>query len=164
MQIYHYSHKTGEYIGTGVADESPLEPGVWLIPANATSIPPLQPLDGHIVTFMGDAWEYIPVTPPPPEPEPTEAEILATMKSAIQGYLDTKPKEREYDGILSLCTYATSTNPKFAAEGQAGVEWRDAVWAKSYEIMAAVKAGERPIPTKEELLAEMPVFKWPDEI
>lgn len=162
MQIYHYSHKTGEYIGTGVADESPLEPGVWLIPANATSIPPLQPLDGHIVMFRGDAWEYIPVTPPPPEPEPTEAEILATMKSAIQRYLDTKSKEREYDGILSLCTYAASTNPKFAAEGRAGVLWRDACWAKGYEIMGAVLNGLRPIPTVDELLAEMPEFVWHD--
>ena len=40
MKIYHYHPITKEYIGEGVADESPLEPGVFLIPAYATDIPP----------------------------------------------------------------------------------------------------------------------------
>ena len=97
-------------------------------------------------------------------PVPTQEEILKTLTDAIQNHLDTKPKERLYDGILSLCTYATSMNPKFAAEGQAGVVWRDACWAKGYEIMAEVQAGTRETPTVEELLAELPVFRWPDEI
>lgn len=94
---------------------------------------------------------------------PTTEETIEIMCQAIQDHLDTKPKERLYDGILSLCTYATSTNPKFAAEGQAGVEWRDACWAKGYEIVAEVQAGTREIPTVDELLAELPVFVWPDE-
>lgn len=101
---------------------------------------------------------------PPVEPVPSPEETLKTMRDIIQDYLDTKSKERLYDGILSLCTYATSTNPKFAAEGQAGVEWRDACWAKGYEIMAEVQAGTREIPTVDELLAELPAFHWPDEV
>lgn len=95
-------------------------------------------------------------------PVPTLEEIQKTLTDAIQNHLDTKPKERLYDGILSLCTYATSSNPKFAAEGQAGVAWRDACWAKGYEIMAEVQAGTREIPTKDELLAELPAFTWPE--
>lgn len=95
---------------------------------------------------------------------PTAEEILKIMQDAIQSHMDTKACERNYDGILSLCTYATSTNPKFAAEGQAGVEWRDACWAKGYEIMDDVLAGNREIPTVEELLAELPVFYWPGEV
>jgi hypothetical protein len=102
-------------------------------------------------------------TPQPVDP-PTNNEILATLTAAIQEHMDVKARERNYDGILSLCTYATSTNPKFAAEGQAGVVWRDACWAKGYEIMAEVQAGTREIPTVDELLAELPVFRWPDEV
>ena len=34
--------------------------------------------------------------------------------------------------------------------------WRSAVWAKGYEILAQVQAGERGIPTEVELLAELP--------
>jgi hypothetical protein len=101
---------------------------------------------------------------PPVEPTPSPEEILKIMQDAIQRHMDTKARERNYDGILSLCTYATSTSPKFAPEGQAGVVWRDACWAKGYEIMAEVQAGTREIPTVDELLAELPVFRWPDEV
>lgn len=38
MNIYNYDSMTFEYKGPSVADESPLEPGVFLIPAFATDI------------------------------------------------------------------------------------------------------------------------------
>ena len=94
-----------------------------------------------------------------------QEEFLASTKSqlisAIQSMLDDKAKARNYDGILSCCSYATSTNAKFAAEGQAAVEWRDEVWAKGYTILAEVESGSRAIPTVDELLAELPSFVWP---
>jgi len=94
-----------------------------------------------------------------------QEEFLTSTKSrltsAIQSMLDETAKERSYDSILSLCTYATSTAAKFAAEGQAGVSWRDEVWAKGYAILADVESGSRAIPTESELLSELPSFVWP---
>lgn len=138
--------------------------GIGAIPFHATADDP-EP-HGREIHARAIAGEFGPVMPyvAPEVVPPTEAEILAEMKAAIQGFLDAKPKEREYDGILSLCTYATSTDPKFQAEGQAGVAWRDAVWAKAYDVMAAVRAGERAVPAVDELLAELPAFHWPDEV
>ena len=96
--------------------------------------------------------------PPPPTPE----QIIAQYTAAVQKHLDDFAKARGYDGILSAATYAASTVPKFAAEGQYAVEARDATWAKCYEILAAVEAGSRLIPTLDELLAELPVLTWPN--
>jgi hypothetical protein len=97
--------------------------------------------------------------------EDKQEEFLVSTKSrltaAIQSTLDEKAQEIGYDSILSLCTYATSTAAKFADEGQAGVSWRDEVWAKGYAILADVESGSRAIPTVDELLAELPNFVWP---
>lgn len=66
MQIYNYDEKTNVLIGTSVADESPLEPSVFLIPAYATEIaPPVVP-DGQEAVYDGVGWVLrdipIPVT------------------------------------------------------------------------------------------------------
>lgn len=100
-----------------------------------------------------------PVAVPPPPP--TVGEIIATYAAEIQKRLDDFAKTRNYDGILSAATYATSGVPKFAAEGQYAVSARDATWAKCYEILAAVEGGTRPMPTLSEILAELPALAWP---
>jgi hypothetical protein len=86
---------------------------------------------------------------------------ISRLTGAVQAHLDQTARARNYDGMLYLCTYATSQNAKFAAEGQAGVVWRDAVWAKCYQVMDEALAGSRPVPTEAELIAELPVFAWP---
>ena len=95
-------------------------------------------------------------------PPPTAEQIVAQYTAAVQKRLDDFARTRGYDGILSAATYAASTVPKFKAEGQYCVEARDATWAKCYEVLAAVEAGSRPMPTLDELLAELPVLTWPN--
>ena len=99
------------------------------------------------------------------------AEVLAgehmvalkqSLTSAVQKHMDDTAKERNFDDVLSLCTYATSAKPKFKAEGQAGVEWRDDVWLYCYAELHKVLAGERGTPTTQELIDELPVFTWPE--
>lgn len=63
MKIYHYDQKTGIYMGEGLADESPLEPGEFLIPAHATNVAPPDEIPmGHALFFRGDSWsvEWVP--------------------------------------------------------------------------------------------------------
>lgn len=97
----------------------------------------------------------------PSSPAPTVEQIINSLTSAVQIHLDAKARERGYDGILSACTYAGSTVPKFAAEGAVCLAWRDSVWDTCYRVMGEVQAGTRPIPSSTELLAALPVMVWP---
>lgn len=91
-----------------------------------------------------------------------DAALLAECVSNTQKRLDDFAKTRNYDGILSLCTYATSLNAKFKAEGQYGVEARDATWAKLYDMLAEVEAGTRSKPNGyADIESELPVLVWP---
>ena len=89
--------------------------------------------------------------------------IKNSITQATQDRLDTFARTRNYDGILSACTYATSATAKFAAEGQYCVESRDATWATLYDIYEEVKAGTRPMPPNYEAIeSELPALEWPD--
>lgn len=57
--VYQYNH-AGMYVGTTTADESPLEPGVFLVPANATEIkiPESWP-DDQWPRFNGANWQLV---------------------------------------------------------------------------------------------------------
>lgn len=93
-------------------------------------------------------------------PKPTVQELQAQaqnqLTAAVQHVLDSKAQELNYDSCLSVCSYIDTGVPKFDAEGRAFRTWRSAVWAKGYEILAQVQAGQRAIPTEAELIAELP--------
>lgn len=101
------------------------------------------------------------VEPEPPTAEEVAATLIAAVTTAVQKRLDDFARTRNYDTILSAATYATSTVPTFAAEGQYAVESRDASWAACYEIMGDVQQGLRAMPTVEQVLSELPALEWP---
>lgn len=70
MNIYHYNAETKEYTGSSLADPSPREPGVYLIPAHATSVePPNNSDEAKIIIFDNDEWLII------DKPEPFVEEV-----------------------------------------------------------------------------------------
>ena len=107
----------------------------------------------------GDYYEVVAI----PEYIPTQEELKKMFTGAIQKYLDTIAQSRRYDNIFTAISYVNSTDETFAREAQACLVWRDKVWRKCYDILDAVEAGEREVPTIEELIAELPKINWNDE-
>ncbi|SDS49245.1 hypothetical protein SAMN05216198_2073 [Halopseudomonas litoralis] len=59
MIVYQYD-AAGIYQGQTEADESPLEPGVWLMPARTTAVaPPDDVPEGHRPRWNGVRWDLI---------------------------------------------------------------------------------------------------------
>ena len=91
----------------------------------------------------------------------TPAQIEASFTASIQQRLDDFARTRNYDSILSACTYATSKVAKFAAEGQRCVDLRDNTWAAAYSILDEVLAGTRTAPTSiTDIEADLPALNW----
>jgi hypothetical protein len=190
VNIHLFDDTTGEYLGTRPARDNPAfgEAGQpqYLLPRCATFTAPPTGAAQQAAVYAAGAWSLVPdyrgavgytangqavtitelgetraelglTAEPPPAAPPG----LADFQAAIQGVLDATARTRHYDGILSACSYATSTNATFLAEAQACVAWRDAVWAYGYAQLALVTAGARPLPTVAELLAELPAIAWP---
>lgn len=165
MDIYHYDPISGRYTTPGVADPDQLAEGEWLIPAFATADEPPPAPEGMFAAFIGGAWALLPEPEPeePPEPEPeTPEQTKARLSRVLQALLDTTAQAQDFDNIFTAVTYADEPAvPRFQIQGSALRAWRSLVWATGYAVMDAVMAGERPIPTEAELLAEMPVFVPP---
>lgn len=78
--IYHYNPVSGIYSGESVADESPLEEGVFLIPAHATTSPPPEVNMGEYAAWTGDEWEVRQI--PVETPEPVSLDAAKAAKAA----------------------------------------------------------------------------------
>ena len=130
---------------------------VWVAPSPAPECGPYERVEAAEPVQVDGAWvrgwQIVPWA---------HEEVQAHLVGVIQQHLDETAQARAYDGILSLCTYATSPSPRFSAEGQAGVEWRDACWMAGYQILAECYAGAREIPTPEELVGLLPPMVWPE--
>lgn len=87
--------------------------------------------------------------------------LQASIVSATQQSLDEFAQTRNYDGILSACTYATSSVEKFQIEGQRCVDLRDQTWPALYAVLAEVEAGTRPVPDSfADIASDLPELTW----
>jgi hypothetical protein len=115
MKIYNYEINTGRYIGEGEADESPLEPGVFHLPALATTVEPLPPQTGKTVNFENGAWVYKDI---PVAAEQTYAQLRAREYPSSADYLDgvVKGDQAQIDAYIAACMAVKAKYPK--PEGQ----------------------------------------------
>lgn len=150
------------FTGATIADESPLEPGVFLLPAGAVDMSPPQVPSGKRARFNGGmfVFEELPKpAEPEPEPEPTPEQVRRQYVAAVQMHMDNAARAAGYDDIKSAVTYADEPAvPKFQREGQAFRAWRSLCWAYCYDQLDLVMSGQRERPTIEQLVAELPAI------
>jgi uncharacterized protein (UPF0297 family) len=90
-----------------------------------------------------------------------EKEFQNSVISKASENLNSFARERGYDGILSVCSYVSSTNPRYVTDATVAIQLRDATWDKLYQIMDEVQSGVRPKPTTvDEVISELPALVW----
>lgn len=70
MKTVSQLNAQGYFTGPVIADESPLEPGVYLLPGGAIDVPPPTVPAGKVALRQGSSWVFVlppesPETPPP---------------------------------------------------------------------------------------------------
>jgi hypothetical protein len=109
----------GYFIGTTIADESPLEPGVLLFPAGTVDAPAPTIPEGKRAKWDG-GWVIEDIPPPelppepPPEPELTYAEKRAMEYPPMADYLDgvVKGDQAQIDKYIADCLAVKAKYPK----------------------------------------------------
>ena len=112
-------------------------------------MPEVQLISAKTGQVVGTFWEDDPLPAPP---------TVEDYRRAVVAHLDATAQARLYDNGHALATYATSTNPTWAAEAAAFVAWRDAVWAQVYALWADPPD---PAPSIADLIAGLPEIIWP---
>jgi len=91
--IAYQTNDKGVFVGTVECDESPLEPGVFLVPAGAVEVQPPTIAPDELAVWDGDEWrvEVVPEPQPEPEPEPyvpTKEDVEEQRRIAYQQTAD----------------------------------------------------------------------------
>ena len=89
------------------------------------------------------------------------APAITDYENAIQNFVDSTARERQFRDGVTLASYIGSSKQKWAAEAQAFINWRDYVWTNAYIELDKVQSGQRQQPTIEEFLSEVVRITWP---
>lgn len=113
---------------------------------------------GQVIDWDGGGYPFL-----ADPPLPTAEQIIAALTASVQSHMDSQARALNYDDIKTAVTYADEpVVQKFQAEGQAMRAWRSLCWVHCYAVIDAVTAGDRAIPTAEELIAELPPLVLPE--
>lgn len=108
----------GYFAGVTIADESPLEPGVFLLPAGCIDAPVPRIPEGKLAKWDG-AWVFEDIPEPeveeePEVVEPTYVELRAAEYPPMTDYLDgvVKGDQAQIDKYIADCQAVKAKYPK----------------------------------------------------
>ena len=104
-QIAYQTNRDGIFVGVVKRQPSPLEPGVFLIPAGAVLVAPPKISEGEMAVWDGQAWSLKPI-PPQPKPKLEEppmvepspemvAKAQAEAQAAGEAPVEAAPKKEK---------------------------------------------------------------------
>ena len=119
---------------------------------------------------IDDQWYVAGYAPMKTDEQKQKEAVEAAYKafdSNVEARLNAFAATRRYKDIYTAKAAKDSHITKYAAEGQ----YCELMWGETYvkceellaEYMPDVLAGKRPIPTWEEIEAQLPPLMWPDE-
>lgn len=115
--LYHYQPETGELLGESLADPSPLEPEVWLIPAHATDLPPPKLKPRQVAVFRDNRWQLA--------PDWRSAALWSTEDGSAVSITDL--------GVTPTDAHATETPRPSAAH-----RWQNGQWQEDADLRSAL--------------------------
>lgn len=86
-KVVYQLNRAGVFVGTTLADPSPMEPGVFLIPAGCVEQAPPEHIDGLVRVWRGNLWSYVNKALEPKEAD-TPLPTLPEIKAALAGDVD----------------------------------------------------------------------------
>lgn len=127
----------GYFVAAVMADESPLEPGVYLIPGGAVDIPPPSVQPGKRAKLVGDGWaiEDLPSEPGDDAGDPPSVDPVAALQSLAKSALS------ESDITVIRCAEAGVPVP---------LAWRDYRAALRLIVSSDVGDPEAGLPARPE--------------
>jgi len=146
--IHHWHPASLHYLGTSEADESPLEPGVYLIPAYATVVAPPDPSSvpsDHELKWdaVGNTWvsepRPLPVIPEEPEPTPP-LDAMTQLRNHRNGLLS------QYDWVAI----------KYFTRGEAFPQ----DWANYFQALRDLPVNSMPV-LRDDGLLDIASVEWP---
>jgi hypothetical protein len=111
-------NQQGYYTGLTVADESPLEPGVYLMPAGTTDAAQPDIPENHLARWVDNNWTFEPIPSvaltEPAVIEQTYAQKRAAEYPPITDYLDgiVKGDQAQIDKYIADCRAVKAKYPK----------------------------------------------------
>ena len=162
MKIVSQLDHCGYFDGVQMADESPLEEGVFLTPGGCIDqSPPSVIVPGMRYKPDGaGGWIEEAIPQPEPAPPPTTEQLIAEYEAALDAHLDAVAKQHRWRDRVTFALRAGFPNP-WREQGTKFGTWMDDCNQQAYALLASVLAGQAEMPSKEAFIANLPEFILP---